>query len=57
MPEERSSAPGTTGGAPTGDDERRDDAGAREQGVRTEDSDDLSSPQLTVPADEPEDAR
>jgi hypothetical protein len=28
-------------------DEAKDEAGAREQGVRTEDSEDLSSPQLT----------
>jgi hypothetical protein len=32
--------------------EQREDEGAREQGVRTEDSEDLSSPQFTVPADE-----
>ena len=36
----------------TQDDERRQEAGEREQGVRTEDSDDLSSPQFTVDADE-----
>ena len=36
----------------TQDDERRQEAGEREQGVRTEDSDDLSSPQFTVDADD-----
>ncbi len=35
------------------EDDRQDD-GAREQGVRTEDSDDLSSPQFTEDADERE---
>jgi hypothetical protein len=36
----------------TKDEERRQEAGEREQGVRTEDSEDLSSPQLTEDADE-----
>jgi|1186.fasta_scaffold45295_2 hypothetical protein len=36
----------------TNEDERRQEAGEREQGVRTEDSDDLSSPQFTVDADD-----
>jgi hypothetical protein len=36
----------------TKDEEQRQEAGQREQGVRTEDSDDLSSPQLTEDADE-----
>jgi hypothetical protein len=36
----------------TQDDDDRQEAGEREQGVRTEDSDDLSSPQFTVDADE-----
>jgi len=35
----------------TQDDDRRQEAGEREQGVRTEDSEDLSSPQLTEDAD------
>jgi hypothetical protein len=34
------------------EDERRQEAGEREQGVRTEDSEDLSSPQLTEDADD-----
>jgi hypothetical protein len=34
--------------------EQREDEGAREQGVRSEDSEDLSSPQFTVRADEDE---
>jgi hypothetical protein len=44
--------PGTTGSSddtvPTGTDDERDEAGAREQGVRSEESRDLSSPRLTV---------
>ena len=40
---------------PTKDDERRQEAGEREQGVRTEDSEDLSSPQLTVEAEDERD--
>jgi hypothetical protein len=35
----------------TAEDERQE-AGEREQGVRTEDSEDLSSPQLTEDADD-----
>ena len=39
------------------DDARREtDDGAREQGVRTEHPDDLSSPQMTSPVDEDESA-
>jgi hypothetical protein len=34
------------------EDERRQESGEREQGVRTEDSEDLSSPQLTEDADD-----
>jgi hypothetical protein len=36
------------------DNDRRTDRGAREQGVRTEHPEDLSSPQITSPADEAE---
>lgn len=36
----------------TQEDEAREEAGEREQGVRTEDSEDLSSPQLTEHADQ-----
>ena len=35
-------------------DQDAQESGEREQGVKTEDSDDLSSPQLTEPADERE---
>jgi hypothetical protein len=38
-------------GESTADDERQE-AGRREQGVRTEDSDDLSAPQLTEEAED-----
>jgi hypothetical protein len=33
-------------------DEAKDEAGEREQGVLSEDSEDISSPQLTVPRDD-----
>jgi hypothetical protein len=51
MPDEIDAEPGTTEGADaagTNDDDERD-SGAREQGIRTEDSSDLSSPRFTVP--------
>lgn len=40
---------------PDGPLDKRQDAAAREQGVRSEDSDDLSSPQFTALAEEAED--
>ncbi len=39
------------------EDDERQEAGEREQGVRTEDSRDLSSPQLTTDNDEPDEPR
>jgi hypothetical protein len=51
VPDEIEAEPGTTEGADDvlGEtDEERDRAGAREQGVRTEESRDLSSPRFTV---------
>jgi hypothetical protein len=56
MPDEQSAAPGTTKGTPIEEPDDRTDDGAREQGVRSERSEDLSSPQLTVPQ-EPRDDR
>jgi hypothetical protein len=49
MPDEVEAAPGSTEGADVaspGDDERNEQ-GAREQGVSSEESEDLSSPQFT----------
>jgi hypothetical protein len=54
MPDETRSAPGTTEGPDYARDER-DESGGREQGVRTERSEDLSSPRFTVPAEPRED--
>jgi hypothetical protein len=50
MPDEIDAAPGTTEGAdaPGETDEERNLDGEREQGVRTERSEDLSSPRFTV---------
>ncbi len=42
---------------PDGPLDKRQDAAAREQGVRSERSEDLSSPQLTVHEDETEEQR
>ncbi len=44
--------PAGTSARPDQSEQEREDAGAREQGVRTEHSSDLSSPQLTEPAEE-----
>jgi hypothetical protein len=52
MPDEIDAEPGTTDGADaagTKDRDERDSAGAREQGIDTEESSDLSSPRFTVP--------
>ena len=52
MPDQIDAEPGTTEGADTAgtkDDDERDSAGAREQGIHTEESSDLSSPRFTVP--------
>jgi hypothetical protein len=51
MPDETSAAPGTTEGPADAGDHERDESGEREQGVRTERSEDLSSPRFTVPAE------
>jgi hypothetical protein len=51
VPDDIQAEPGTSDGpnaVPGETDEERDEAGAREQGVRTEKSRDLSSPRLTV---------
>jgi hypothetical protein len=51
MPHEIEAEPGTSDGPDAAleeADEERTEAGAREQGVRTEESRDLSSPRLTV---------
>ena len=50
MPDEEQAIPGTTEGADADDDspDQRNDAGARDQGVESEESDDLSSPRFTV---------
>jgi hypothetical protein len=51
MPDEIEAEPGTSDGpdAVLGEtDDERDRSAAREQGVRTEESQDLSSPRLTV---------
>lgn len=51
MPDEFEAEPGTTEGADAVDgvsDEERNERGAREQGVLSEESDDLSSPRFTV---------
>lgn len=54
MPDDVDAAPGTTEGAAPHEerDDDREIAGAREQGVWTERSDDLSSPRFTVPAED-----
>jgi hypothetical protein len=57
MPDEIDAAPGTTEGADTSEgetEEERSEAGEREQGVRTEESRDLSSPRFTVREDDDE---
>ncbi len=58
MPDEIDPVPGATegAGAPAETDEERNLEGARQQGVRTERSDDLSSPRFTVHEDEEEGA-
>jgi hypothetical protein len=50
MPDETDAAPGTTEGPDdrSVDDDERNEQGEREQGVRSERSEDLSSPQFTV---------
>jgi hypothetical protein len=57
MPDEIDAAPGTTEGADASageTEEERSEAGEREQGVRTEESRDLSSPRFTVREDDDE---
>jgi hypothetical protein len=57
MPDEIDAAPGTTEGADASEGEteaERSEAGEREQGVRTEESRDLSSPRFTVREDDDE---
>jgi hypothetical protein len=57
MPDEIDAAPGTTEGTDTSageTEEERSEAGEREQGVRTEESRDLSSPRFTVREDDDE---
>ena len=49
MPDEIDAEPGTTEGADAAGSKDDDSAGAREQGIRTEESSDLSSPRFTVP--------
>jgi hypothetical protein len=51
VPDQTDANPGTTDGpetAPHEADDERNEAGQREQGVRTEESRDLSSPRFTV---------